>query len=193
MNKVMKVTIKNFKQFQIVVIIFMFILAIVGGILFEFDTIAQRDLSIIFGSMFLVDGLFSLIKYLYDGIKSKVYAMEVVVSVVGVILGIFSLINKTKITKVIGITYGIWLLAKGLITLLHGIKFKKENEEIFPLVTFISILIIVMGLISIFHPFATFILITKLMALFTAVYGILQVLVCLLFRKRAEQVLKIYS
>ena len=193
MSKAIRKSIKNFKIFQIVSIVFMFMIAIVGGILFEFDLLPQRNLSIIFGVLFLVDGLFSLIKYLYDGIDSKVYAMEVIASVIGIILGLFSLINKTNITKIIGITFGIWLLAKGILNGLHALKFKKENEEIYPLITFISILIIAMGIISIFHPFATFMLITKLIALFTAVYGILQVLVCLLFRKRAEQVLKIYS
>lgn len=193
MGKAMKQSINNFKQFQIASIIFMFILVIVGGLLFEFDMLSQRNLSIIFGAVFIVDGLFSLIKYLYDGISSKVYVSEIVVSVVGIILGVFSLINKTNITKIIGVTFGIWLLAKGIINGLHAFKFRKVNEEIYPLVTFISVLIIIMGIISIFHPFSTFILITKLMALFTAVYGILQILVSLLFRKRAEQVLKIYS
>lgn len=193
MENVMKKAINNFKQFQIVSIIFMFMLVIVGGLLFKFDMLSQRNLSIIFGAVFIVDGLFSLIKYLYDGINSKVYVSEIIVSVMGIILGIFSLINKTNITKIIGITFGIWLLSKGIINGLHALKFRKENEEIYPLITFISVLILIMGIISIFHPFSTFILITKLMALFTAVYGILQVLVSLLFRKRAKQVLKIYS
>lgn len=189
----MKKAIKNFKNMQIVSIVIMFIMAIVGGLLFKFDTLSQRNLSIIFGAMFIVDGLFALIKYLYDGINSKIYALDVIACVIGVILGAFLIINKTNITKSIGICFGIWMIAKGVFNGIHGIKFMNSKEEIYPLVLFMSALMLIMGVLSIINPFNTFMLITKLISLFMAVYGILQVLLCLLFRKRAEQVLKIYS
>lgn len=189
----MKKAINNFKKMQIVSIVVMLILAVVGGLLFKFDKMSQPNLSIIFGVIFIIDGLFSLIKYLYDGIKSKVYAMDIIVCVIGVILGIFSIINKSNITKSIGITYGIWMIVKGVFNGIHGIKFMNSKEEIYPLVLFIAALMLIMGILVIINPFSTFMLITKLISLFTAVYGVLQSILCLLFRKRAEQVLKIYS
>ena len=189
----MKKAINNFKKMQVVSIVVMILIAVAGGLLFKFDTMSQRNLSIVFGVIFIIDGLFSLIKYLYDGIKSKIYAMDIIVCVIGVILGVFSIINKSNITKIIGITYGIWMIAKGVFNGIHGIKFMNSKEEIYPLVLFMAALMLIMGILVVINPFNMFMLITKLIALFTAVYGVLQILLCLLFRKRAEQVLKIYS
>lgn len=189
----MKKAINNFKNMQIVSVIIMLILAVVGVLLFKFDTMSQRNLSIIFGVIFILDGLYSLIKYLYDGVKSKIYAIDIIACVVGVILGAFLIINKVNITKSIGIVYGIWMIAKGVFNGIYGIKFMNSHEEIYPLVLFMAALMLIMGILVIINPFKTFMLITKLIALFTAVYGVLQTLLCLLFRKRAKQVLEIYS
>ena len=172
-------SIRNFKKVLIMNIVLMAIIAGAGMLLFIFSDLSTRIIALITGVIFILDGLFCLIKYLYDGFDSKIYTTEIIKCVLNVIFGIFCVFYTKNIINFIGIIFGLWMLVNAIFNGLYGIKFVQEKEEIFPLVLFISALMLVMSIISIVNPFKTFMVITKLISLFIIVYGIFQVLLCL--------------
>ena len=61
------------------------------------------------------------------------------------------------------------------------------------LVGFISILMIIMGIVVLINPFSSFMLITKLIGIFTVCYGLFEAMYISLFKKRAKNLLKIFE
>ena len=75
----------------------------------------------------------------------------------------------------------------------YTFKFLKNNEEIYPLFLIMSILVIVMGIFSIFNPFGSFMLITRLISIFLVVGSVLELMAASLFKKRSKYILKIFE
>ena len=69
----------------------------------------------------------------------------------------------------------------------------KNNEEIYPLVGFIAVLLVIMGLSTIINPFSGFMIITKLIGIFLICASLFEGMVCSLFKKRAQSILDIFE
>ena len=200
MNKV----IKRFENMMFSSLLIVFFNVLVGLILIFFNDFSTKINYVIVGSFILVNGLFYIIRYLYDGLGNKFFAIDLIIGVISVLLGIFTFINLKyrlletddfvlTIDKVMGIVFGIWLIVGFIEKIFYGIKFMKVNEEIFPLITFISVLFLVMGVIVIFNPFKAFMLISRLIGLFMVCAGLFESMVCMLFRRRAKNILKVFE
>ncbi len=152
---------------------------------------------IILSSLLLVHGLFYIIRYLYDGLGKKVFAIDLIIGIVSMILGIFTYIylmnDTTKVLSMMGPILGIWLITLAIEKLYFGIKFAKSQEEIYPLICFMGALICLMGILVIFNPFNAFMLITRLMGLFIICTGLLDGMTSSLFRKRSKEILKLFK
>lgn len=200
MNKV----IKRFENMMFSSLLMVFFNVLVGLVLIFFNDFSTKINYVIVGSFILVNGLFYIIRYLYDGLGNKFFAIDLITGVISVLLGIFTFINLKyrlletddfvlTIDKVMGIVFGIWLIVGFIEKIFYGIKFMKVNEEIFPLITFISVLFLVMGVIVIFNPFKAFMLISRLIGLFMVCAGLFESMVCMLFRRRSKYILKIFE
>ena len=165
----------------------------VGILLVASTSFATKIAAIVIGSLLIIRGIYSIIRYIYDGIGIKIFATDLIVGISSIIIGLFSIFNTIETIKVIGILYGIWLLLNGCNKLYYSIKFMKAQEEIYPLITFISILYIVMSIIVIFNPFNTFMLITKLIGYFIIASSLLDIIYNLLFKKRAKEILILFK
>ena len=67
------------------------------------------------------------------------------------------------------------------------------QESIYPLTLFIGLLMIIMGIITLINPFKGFMLVTKLIGIFLICSGLLDAMVCNLFRQRAKNILHIFE
>lgn len=189
MNKI----VKRFENMMLSSLL-MSVMDIAIGLLFILYTDFSSKINmIIIGSLILIHGLVYLIRYIYDGLGNKFFSIELVWGVAAIILGLFTIFNPFDALKTMGILFGIWIFISGLDKLYYGVIFIKYQEEISPLVTFISIVLIVMGILTILNPFSAFILITRLVGLFMICGGILDILTCMLYRKRAKALLEIFK
>lgn len=174
------------------------LISVIVGLVYIIGNKFQLTTTVVISSAFItISGLFYIIRYLYDGLGKKVFAIDLIVGVIGVILGIFTYVylydNSLKVLDTIGVILGVWFLVLAIEKLYYGIKFATSNEETAPLITFIGILIFIMGLLLIFNPFSTFMLITRLMGLFTICAGLLDGMTSMLFRRRAKEILKLFK
>ncbi len=193
MNKV----IKRMENLMISSLSMALISVIVGLVFILGDKFQLATTAVILSSYILINGLFYLIRYLYDGLGKKVFAVDLVLGVVGIILGIFTYVylmnDTTKILDTVGIILGVWFIAVAFEKIFFGVKFATANEEISPLVCFIGLLMAIMGLLVVFNPFSYFMLVTRLMGLFTICAGLLDGMVSMLFRRRAKEILKLFK
>ena len=106
---------------------------------------------------------------------------------------VWEVLYPVKSLTIIGVFFGIWLIGSGVMKCIYTYKFMKFNEEIYPLVGFISILMIIMGIVVLTNPFDSFMLITKLIGIFMVCYGLFDAMYISLFKKRAKNLLKIFE
>lgn len=174
--------------------ILMLVLDLIVGILLVVKTdFVTKICAVLIGAIMLVHGLFNLVRYFYDGLGNRFFFPELISGVVAIILGIFSILNVTDTLAVLGIVFGIWVIVCGLEKFYYALKFMKNKEEIYPLIMFISILFIVMGILTIFNPFSSFMIITKLIGLFICASALLDIMNCMLFKRRAINLLKLFD
>ena len=191
----MEVIEKRFKKFQLFSMLVAVFSLIVGCIFLGFEDQLLADVYIVvIGCLVVIAGLFSLVKYFYDGLANDVYKFEIVNGIALLILGAFMLIGDFEdLYSIIGIFFGIYYLLIGIMKGYYTFKFLKNNEEIYPLFLIMSILVIVMGILSIFNPFGSFMLITRLISIFLVVGSVLELMAASLFKKRSKYILKIFE
>lgn len=185
---------KRFGTFQLLSIFVALFGLIMSGILLFFEEhISMLLYGKVMASVMIVYGLSSLVKYFYDGIANDVYKFEIVEGIALLIIGLFMFFAEMNVFDTIGIFCGIFYLIIGSMKGFYTYKFMKNNEDIFPLTLIMTILFLVMGVLSIFNPFNSFMIITRLVTVFLLVGSILELLMASLFRKRAKYILKIFE
>lgn len=189
--------IKRMQSLMLVSLV-MVLVDLIAGLAFVLgDKFALQTSVVILSALILVGGLFHIVRYLYDGLGKKVFAIDLIVGVVGVILGIFTYVyfmnDTSNVLKMIGPVLGVWFIVLAVEKLYFGFKFADAQEETYPLICFIGILTAIMGFLVMFNPFSSFMLITRLMGLFIICNGLLDGTTSMLFRKRSKEILKLFK
>ena len=184
--------VSKFKKLQLISVVMLALNLAVAIVLYRYPDYSVKVNSLILGGLLMVHGFFSFIKYFYNKINSKIFSYNLVSGVVALILGLFLCLYEVKTISVVGILVGIWFVSEAMIEMIRCIKLFKNHEEIAPLVTFSSLIILVMGALIIFNPFHKYINIPKLISIFMFAYSVLYGMICLLYRKRAKELLSIF-
>jgi uncharacterized membrane protein HdeD (DUF308 family) len=183
---------KKFQLFSMIVSVFSFV---IGLIFLGFEKRLMVEIyKPVIGSIVVISGLFSLVKYFYDGLANDVYKFEIVNGLGMLIIGVFMLFaDFDDILGTIGILFGIYYLLSSLAKGYYTYRFFKENEEIFPLYLMITLLFVVMGVLSIINPFKSFMIVTRLISIFLVVGSVFELMSASLFKRRSKNILKIFE
>lgn len=187
----MKKITSRFKKLMLCSVFTSIVDLIVGILFILYDSAPMKVSLVVLGSAILIHGLFYIIRYVYDGLGTKFFAIDLIVGVASIILGLFTIFGPLEPLKYMGILFCGWLLISGIEKLYFAYRFMKANEDIYPLVSFIGILTIFMGVLASFNPFEGFMLIRRLVGLFLIASGLFDIVFDMLFRKRAKEVLQI--
>lgn len=166
---------------------------LVGVLFLVVNTFSNRVCCVILGALLLVHGLFYLIRYIYDGLGKKVFAMDVIFGVAAVIFGLFTIFAPIELVSSYLLLYGIGLCIRGLELMSYGIVFMKKHEETFPLVTLTALLVIIMGVLAILNPFNQFVLTLRVISYYSIATGLFGCMYGNLFRRRTRAILDMYK
>lgn len=191
----MKVVEKRFSKFQLISMLVPLFGLVVGLVCLGMEEHVSTDvINTVIASIIIINGLYSLIKYFYDGFANDVYKFEIVNGLGMLIIGVFMLFaNFDDILGTIGIFFGIYYILSSLAKGYYTFRFLKENEEIFPLYLMITLLFVVMGVLSIINPFKSFMLVTRLISIFLIVGSVFELMSVSLFKRRSKNILKIFE
>jgi len=190
----MERAIKRFENLMNVSLIMVLIDILVGALLFVyFDNFNTTSNGAIIGGIMILHGLFLLIRYLYDGLGINIFKMDLIIGVASIILGIFTIINPFATLSALGVLFGIFLICIGIEKGSFGLLLRKKQDEIYPLICFISILMIIMGVVVLTNPFDAFMTAVKLAGLFLICTGLFDCMFCVLLKKRAKTIFEIFK
>ena len=166
---------------------------IIGVLFFVYEDFSADIYSVIVGAGLLVHGLFYLIRYIYDGLGKKIFALDVIFGGVAIIWGLFMMFAPAELLSSYLMLYGIGLCVIGLEMLSYGIVFMKKHEETYPLLTLTALLVIIMGILAILNPFKQFVLTLRIISYFSLVTGAFGCSYSNLFKKRTKAILGMYK
>lgn len=191
----MEVIEKRFSKFQLLSMIVPLFSLIIGLVFIGLaDYVSSEIIGKVLSGIIVINGLVSLVKYFYDGFANKIYKFEIVNGLAMLVLGVFVFLEKAdNIYNVLGIYFGIFCILSGLMKSFYTYKFLRENESIFGLYLIITLLFIIMGVLSIFNPFAKFMEVTYMVSIFLVVTAVFDLMAASLFRKRRKNILKIFE
>ena len=189
MNKVLD----RYNKLLNVSLLFVVFDVVLGIMLLKFTEASFKIIMILLGCFIIVNGLFSLIRFFYDGLANRVFKIDLMSGIAGVIIGTYSILAKDVSLKVIGLVFAIWILIIGVIKAYYTIQLMKTDDETYPLFAFIPLLDILMGIVTLINPFQSFMIISKVVAMFIICYALVEGVYISLLKKRGKQILKLFE
>lgn len=163
---------------------------IVGFALLFLPTLSNKVVGIIVGAVFLVTGINSIYKY-FNRDGAKLYAFSLIFGILYALLGTIIILYPFTVVEFITVCLGIYIIINSASKINYALWLKKGSEETWLLTLVTGILLLIIGILVIFNPFAS-LTITKLTGAFLIITGILDFMDTILFKKRSKEIMEIF-
>lgn len=147
------------------------ILALVGLVLVLIPNTLNKLIGIIVGIVLIALGAIAIYKYVK---KENTGGIDLAVGILYAVLGIIVMVYPHSVVKLVAICLGVYLLIAGLMKVKTSIDLKDTNSKWIGTLI-IGLLILVLGLLLIFDPFAG-VTITKLAGVFLLVFAVIDII-----------------
>ena len=180
---------KRFNTSLIVSIIFV----IIGLFLFIKPDTTITVISYTFGGILIISGIFSMYKYFTsDGIMGA-FRFDLVYGVLLLIAGIFLIAKPTVLESFFPIILGIWIIINSVTKFQYSLVLKKASNDDWPYTCIISILTFIWGIILLFNPLKTALMITQIIGIFIIVYAFLDIVDNFIIRKNIKDIVDLFK
>ena len=169
------------------------ILLFLLGIYFAMNpTISASFMGYMFGIALIITGVYNSIKYVVNFEVSRFFLNSLIYGILSILVGVIILFNPFSFANIISIMLGIWLIISSVFRGTLVWQLKKYNEEIWPISLTTAVLTFILGILILINPFESYLLLTTFVGILTACYAASDVLQQLLFRKRLNEIIKIF-
>lgn len=159
------------------------IMVLFGLILLIWTDISLTVIGVLFGLYIIALGCIQIYSY----IKRKeipLFRYNLIYGILGLILGILTILNPFLFTQVITIFIGIWILYSAIMKIDWAIKMKKLFEKSWLLILVSALLEIFMSILIFINPFSN-LLLTEVAGAYFVLCGILNATDAILTKNRA--------
>ena len=191
MAKGFKNSVKNsFKRMNLISILIASITILLGIILLCLPEKSNKAIGVLVGIVIFITGLNALYKY-FKRNGAKIYSLNLLFGVVFTIIGILLLIYPYTVMQFVTICFGIAVIVNGATKINNAIWLKRGGENSWSNTLASGILLLIIGLLIVFNPFANLTL-TKLSGAFLLLVGILDLVDAIAFSIRSEEIISIF-
>ncbi len=181
---------KNFNTLIAFSILGDVLLIIFGAVMLFNPGFTNKIIGLILGVILLVNGA-SLIFDFFKRDGAKIYSLNILFGILISILGLVLIAYPYSVISFVTICIGIYLIISGAVKINHAIWLKKAKEESWNLVITNGIILLVLGLLIIFNPFAN-LAVTQVIGIFIIVSSIIKISNTILFKNKAQDIIKIF-
>lgn len=165
---------------------------IIGFIYLTNPYTVTRTYEIILSIILIISGLSSV----FEGTANKMIPMltlNVIYGIVSCAIASFIIINPISISRILVISFGIWLIITGLVKIFYASYLKEKNENSWPLSFVIGIVNIIFGLLLSIYNFDVTLTLVQITGTFSILYAVLDIANNLLYRKRRTEMVRIFK
>lgn len=152
--------------------------------------LANSLIGYVVGAFILFTGILSLISYFNSKNQLRFMGLELVYGIITIIAGILIIFNPLAITSFLTIGIGIWMIINACMKINRAMILKKYKEETWSIILCTGILVLICGLLLIFNPFTSTMVVTQVIGVFIIIYAILDSLHWLLVKKRSKDIVE---
>ena len=163
------------------------ILILLGLLLFikSDDTIVA--ISYLVGGAIIILGILAFINFFKKKNSDFVSSFDIIYGMITVVFGIFILSNPKMVATIIPFIIGGWVLIKSSFKIAYAIELKNMENVIWKNVLVTSIISALVGVIMIFNPFKTSVVVFKIIGAAIIVYAILDIISTIQLKKNVDE------
>lgn len=143
-------------------------------------------ISYIIGAILIALGVIAGLEFFKK--KESKNDLDIIYGVVCVILGIIVIKNPEAIASIIPFVIGFIIIVNSATKLQYGIELKKDKNSLWISTIILSIIMAICGLVLIFNPFEGAVLLTRVVGIFIAIYGVLDIISTLVIKNTYNQI-----
>lgn len=166
---------------------------IVGLFLFIRPDTTLSIISYIIGGTLLLSGIFSIYKYFTTELIGNMFSFDLVYGVLLIIAGMFLVFKPNLLATLFPIILGIWIIINSVTKFQYALVLKKAKNEDFGYKVLISVLTLIWGIVLLYNPFASSLLITQTIGVFIIVYAVLDIIDNFIIRKNINDILDVFK
>lgn len=178
---------KKYNDVKLLEIIISIVFIIFGIILLLNKTVSDNFIAIFLGIIILLKAALNIYSFVTPN-SNSLFKMNIVFGMLYLIISVLLFTNFIKFINYLTIYFGAFLIIAGLKALVNAVRLKLVREESFLIVLVMSILVISLGALIIFYPFASFGALDTI-AIFAILYGLLNINTSNLLRNRVDKFL----
>ncbi len=169
------------KKMNMTSIVFSIIFILIGAFLLARPDDAIHLVSYALGIILLLWGLISMVQFFTDKESQSYLEFGFIVGVFVFIFGIIILIKPNTIASIIPLLLGIWMLINGVTKLSYALTLNKNKNAAGSII--ISILIVILGILLIFNPFAGAKTLVQILGILIIIYSVLDLVECFAIKR----------
>lgn len=127
---------------------------LLGLVLFLYPEMSLKLVCNIIGIIILIYGIIKILSYIRNR-ESGFFRFELIFGIIFAVVGGFLLLRPDIIVSILPITIGVYILFDSLTNLRQAFDLKEAGYEKWWAMLFLSVIMIVLGLVMVFNPFGT--------------------------------------
>ena len=182
--------VEEFKKLLTVSIVIYLIICSFGLLMLFLPELSNRVIGRCIGIIFILSSINSMYKFLKRS-GAKLYSYNLVFSSLSFILGVIVFLFPNLFNNFITVCLGLYLIIIGSNMFTYGVLFRVGNHKSWLITIVTSILLVVIGILTIVNPFAK-LTITKLCGAFIFLSSVLELQNMVMIRNNAENMVSIF-
>ena len=169
----MKVEIKKVIWPSLISSIFLLLL---GILLFFKSSATLVGISYLVGGVLIALGVIAIINFLRNSTKDIFVELNIVYGIVSIVAGIFLVTVPEFIGSIIPIIVGIAVIISSSFKIQQALVLKNLGSKYFAPSIIMAIICLVCGVVILFNPFTSAVVVTKMIGLFMIIYAVLDII-----------------
>ena len=161
-------------------------LLLLGLLLFFKSGATLIAISYLIGGILSAVGIIAIINFLRNSSKDIFNQLNIIYGVVSIVAGIFLVTVPEFIGSIIPVVVGITVIISSSLKLQQALFLKNMNSKYFMPSLIMAILCLVCGVVILFNPFTSAVVVTKMIGLFMIIYAVLDIINSLILRKSSN-------
>ena len=168
------------------------LLVIILGIFFMTNpAVGLESGLLLIGILLLISGIASIIKYIIH--PKRLFRFELGYGILSIIAGLLAIFKPFEVATLMTILFAIWLIVSSTIKLVMALELRKIKDNTWTFDVTVAILTIILGILIIFNPFSSNMLLTVYIGVMMCIYASMDIVEQFFIRKRMNTIIKIFS
>lgn len=179
----MKVEIKKVIWPSLISSIFLLLL---GLLLFFKSGATLIGISYLVGGVLIALGVIAIINFLRNSSKDIFVELNIVYGIVSIVAGIFLVTVPEFIGSIIPIVVGIAVIISSSFKIQQALVLKNLGSKYFAPFIIMAIMCLICGVVILFNPFTSAVVVTQIIGLFMIIYAVLDIINSFILKKSSN-------